>query len=146
MNGGGFGLTFHHLGLAVPDPAAASTFLTAQGYRKGPEVFDPLQSANLSMWHHHDAPDIEVICPAVPNEGAVATILAVRPDGLVYHLCYTTDNLDASLDQIEQAGLRPFEICPPKPAVLFGGEQVCFCLILGFGLIEMIEGAGRCRV
>ena len=58
---------------------------------------------------------------------------------------YTTHDLEASLEQIEQAGLRPFEVSPPKPAVLFGGERVSFYLILGFGLIEVIEGVGLCR-
>jgi catechol 2,3-dioxygenase-like lactoylglutathione lyase family enzyme len=137
------GLTFHHLGLAVPDPDAAGLFLTAQGYARGKTVFDPLQSANLSMWTHPVAPDIEVICPARAGEGAVAAILDVRPDGLVYHLCYTTPDMDACLDRIEEAGLRPFEVRDPRPAVLFGGERVAFYLILGFGLIEIIEGSGN---
>jgi glyoxalase/bleomycin resistance protein/dioxygenase superfamily protein len=140
----GFGLDFHHLGLAVPEAAVASLFLTAQGYQATPTVFDPLQSANLAMWRHPSAPAVEVICPATPGQGAVSTILAVRPDGLVYHLCYTTRDLDSSLERMEQAGLRPFEVRPPKPAVLFGGERVSFHLILGFGLIEIIEGAGIC--
>ena len=81
-----FGLRFHHLGLAVPDTGAASVFLKAQGYREGAAVFDPLQVANLSMWLHAEAPDIELICPAVSGEGHVASILAVQPNVLVYHL------------------------------------------------------------
>jgi hypothetical protein len=139
-----FGLTFHHLGLAVPESTAAALFLTAQGYQLAATTFDPLQSAHLAMWQHPTAPDVEVICPAVAGEGAVATILEVRPEGLVYHLCYTTQNLDESLDRLEEAGLRAFEVRPPKPAVLFGGELVCFYVILGWGLIEIIEGAGVC--
>jgi hypothetical protein len=139
-----FGLEFHHLGLAVPDPAPASIFLAAQGYESTKTVFDPLQQANLAMWRHASAPDIEVICPATQGEGAVAAILAVKPEGLVYHLCYTTPDLNDSLERMEAAGLRPFEVRPPKPAVLFGGDLVSFYLVLGFGLIEIIEGAGRC--
>ncbi len=144
MTASAFGLTFHHLGLAVPNSTAASLFLTAQGYLSTATVFDPLQSADLAMWRHPTAPDVEVICPSPPGEGAVATILAVRPDGLVYHLCYTTQDLDDSLDRLEQAGLRAFEVCAPKPAVLFGGERVSFYVVLGWGLIEIIEGPGRC--
>jgi hypothetical protein len=144
MTASAFGLTFHHLGLAVPEMATASVFLTAQGYQPTASVFDPLQSADLAMWQHPSAPDVEVICPAPPGEGAVATILSVRPEGLVYHLCYTTEDLEQSLDRLEQAGLRAFEVRSPKPAVLFGGEYVCFYVILGWGLIEIIEGAGVC--
>jgi catechol 2,3-dioxygenase-like lactoylglutathione lyase family enzyme len=139
---GGLGLRFHHLGLAVPDPEPAARFLRAQGYTASATVFDPMQAANLALWSHPAAPAVELICPATAGQGAVASILAVRPEGLVYHLCYTTRDLDDSLERIERAGLRPFEVRPPKPAVLFGGAPVCFYLILGFGLIEIIEGDG----
>lgn len=115
MTASAFGLTFHHLGLAVPEMATASVFLTAQGYLPTASVFDPLQSADLAMWRHPTAPDVEVICPSPPGEGAVATILSVRPEGLVYHLCYTTQALDESLDRLEQAGLRAFEVRPRNP-------------------------------
>lgn len=133
------GLVFHHLGLAVPEPSAANLFLAAQGYQPGARALDPLQQAYLTMWHHPTAPDVEVICPQVAGEGAVAAILEVRTDGLVYHLCYTSADLDASLDAMEAIGLRPFEVKPPTPAVLFGGNRVAFYLVLGFGLIELIE-------
>ena len=86
-----------------------------------------------------------MISPATAGQGPVAAILETRPDGLVYHLCYTTMDLDHTLDRIEQSGLRPFEVSPPKPAVLFGGERVSFYMILGLGLIELIEGRGHWR-
>jgi hypothetical protein len=139
-----FGLIFHHLGLAVPDSTAAELFLRGQGYNAGKTVSDPLQIADLTMWRHPSAPDIEVICPADQTKGPVAEILAVRPEGLVYHLCYTTNDLNDSIDRMEQSGLRPFEVSPAKPAVLFGGERVSFFMILGVGLIEIIEGTGVC--
>ena len=137
-----FGLRFHHLGLALPDPAPAALFLRGQGYGLGATVRDPLQQADLSMWSHATAPSVEVISPVASGEGPVATILQTRPDGLVYHLCYTTMDLEQSLDRLEHGGLRPFEVSPPKPALLFGGERVSFYMILGMGLIEFIEGHG----
>src|SRR5260370_22150173 len=89
MNDDNFGLVFHHLGLAVPAPQAATMFLRGLGYRGGQTVRDALQHADLTIWQHASAPNIEVICPAAPNAGPVADILAVKPEGLVYHLCYT---------------------------------------------------------
>jgi hypothetical protein len=143
MSPEGFGLKFHHLGLAVPDRTAAGMFLRGQGYSEGATVHDPLQSADLAMWRHDVGPWIEVIAPAW-GDGPVADILAVKPEGLVYHLCYTTADLDSSLDRLEQAGLRVFEVSARKPAVLFGGAFVSFHLVLGVGLIEIIEGSGAC--
>ncbi len=142
---GDFGLRFHHLGLALPDPAPAALFLRGQGYDLVAAVRDPLQLADLSMWCHATAPAVEVICPVTRGAGPVAAILQTRDDGLIYHLCYTTRDLEQTLDLIEQSGLRPFEVSPPKPAVLFGGERVSFYMILGMGLIEIIEGGGRWR-
>jgi hypothetical protein len=140
---GDFGLSFHHLGLALPDPAPAALFLRGQGYGLAAAVRDPLQQADLSMWSHATAPAVEVISPVAPGVGPVATVLGTRADGLVYHLCYTTRDLERTLDLVEQSGLRPFEVTPPKPAILFGGERVSFYMILGMGLIEIIEGSGR---
>ena len=138
-----FGLSFHHLGLALPDPAPAALFLRGQGYRLGATARDPLQQADLSMWCHPSAPAVEVISPMAAGEGPVAAILQIRPDGLVYHLCYATMDLGHTLDRVEQSGLRPFEVSAPKPAVLFGGDLVSFYMILGLGLIELIEGRGH---
>jgi hypothetical protein len=58
-----FGLTFHHLGLAVPSTAEAVQFLDRLGYRQGPAVFDPLQKVNLSMCWHDTMPDVELVWP-----------------------------------------------------------------------------------
>ena len=138
-----FGLAFHHVGLALPDPAPAELFLRGQGYTLAAAVRDPLQQADLAMWSHCNAPAVEVISPVTSGKGPVATILETRPDGLIYHLCYTTLDLELTLDRVEQSGLRPFEVNPPKPAVLFGGERVSFYMILGIGLIEIIEGRGQ---
>jgi catechol 2,3-dioxygenase-like lactoylglutathione lyase family enzyme len=142
---GDFGLSFHHVGLAVPDPTIARLFLRGQGYSLAAAIRDPLQHADLAMWEHATAPPVEVISPASPGEGPVAAILETSPGGLIYHLCYTTQDLERALDSIEACGLRPFEVSPPKPAVLFGGEHVSFYKLLGIGLIEIIEGSGRWR-
>jgi len=45
----GFGLAFHHLGLAVSRPDEAVTFLTGLGYAIGDRVFDPEQNINLAL-------------------------------------------------------------------------------------------------
>ncbi|HXZ16698.1 MAG TPA: hypothetical protein VEH77_12135, partial [Roseiarcus sp.] len=70
-------------------------------------------------------------------------LLSTHRDGLVYHMCYTSADLDASLEAMETHGnLRLFEVSPPKPALLFGGKPVSFYVVGGVGLIEIIdEGA-----
>jgi catechol 2,3-dioxygenase-like lactoylglutathione lyase family enzyme len=132
------GLTFHHFGLAVRRAQEAITFLTALGYRLGPPVFDPLQNINLIMGEHDSHPGVEIIYPGT-EPGPVDKLIERHASGIIYHLCYVTENLENSLKHFEDAGLKPLCISPPKPAVLFGGRKVSFYNIKGVGLIEILE-------
>ena len=91
-----FGLTFHHLGLAVPSTAEAMQFLGPLGYRQGPVVFDPLQKVNLSMCRHATMPDVELVWPG--DEPSPIDRMLKRGGPLVYHFCYSTADAAASLD------------------------------------------------
>lgn len=136
-----WGLAFHHLGLAAKDPEAAARFLSGLGYRIGPIIFDPLQNVHLAMCAHDHMPDVEIITPA-DGEGPLDKLLAAQKEGLVYHMCYTSTDLDGSLEALEDSGqLSIYSISPPKEAVLFGGKRVSFYLVEGVGLIEIIEEA-----
>ncbi len=133
-----FGLQFHHFGLAVKDSSFALKFLTGLGYRQERQVFDPLQNVNLILYRHGTMPDVEVVYPAAADAGPVDGLLARRPEGIIYHLCYTSSDVTESLAAIEKAGLRPFEVVPPKPAILFDGKLVSFYMVTGVGLIEIM--------
>lgn len=132
-----FGLTFHHFGLAVQDPKQAFSFLQALGYEEGVSMFDPLQGVNLAMCSHAEMPDVEVIWPG-PKPSPIDGILK-RKDSMIYHLCYTTDNPSVSLTKMEEAGLAVLPTTEPRAAILFGGREVSFYFIAGFGLIELIH-------
>jgi catechol 2,3-dioxygenase-like lactoylglutathione lyase family enzyme len=135
-----FGLRFHHLGLAVRRPDEARSILGGLGYRLGAPLFDPEQNVNLFMCRHDAMPDIEVIYPG-EGKGPVDRLVARHADGIVYHLCYVTDDLGATLRRFAETGLRAQCVSPPKPAVLFGGSTVSFYMVIGIGLIEIVEGA-----
>ena len=136
-----WGMSFHHLGLAVREPEAANTFLYALGYRVGESVYDPLQNVHLQLCDHTEMPDVEIISPA-KGAGPLDKLLSPHRDGLVYHMCYFSPNLAATLGALEMAPeLRVFCVSPPKPAVLFGGKRVSFYVVANVGLIEILEGA-----
>jgi methylmalonyl-CoA/ethylmalonyl-CoA epimerase len=136
------GLRFHHLGLAVRRPGDASRFLGALGYEIPEPVFDPEQNVNLIMCRHDAMPDVEIIYPAA-GRSPVDTLVNQRPDGIVYHVCYVTEDLPAALKAIDECGVRTLCMAPPTPAVLFGGCPVSFYNIVGMGLCEIIEDPGR---
>ena len=134
-----FGLRFHHLGLAVRRPRDAVRFLGGLGYKVAEPLFDPEQNVNLIMGRHQGAmPDVEIIYPAA-DKSPIDGFLAERRDGIVYHLCYVTADLVATLAALAESGVRAVCKAPPTPAVLFGGRKVSFYDIVGMGLVEIIE-------
>ena len=134
----GFGLAFHHLGLAVSRPDEAVTFLTGLGYAIGEQVFDPEQNINLALCRHPQMPAVEIICPG-NGPGPIDKYVTRFASGIIYHACYETADRSQSLAAIEAAKLRPICVLPPRPAVLFGGRAVSFYAVVGVGLIELLE-------
>lgn len=131
-------LRFHHFGMAVSKPDKAFRYLEALGYAEGRQVYDPLQAVNLAMRHHPVMPDVEVIWPG--NVPSPIDNIIKGGKSLIYHLCYESDDVEAALSHLRNAGLDVIEIAPPKPAVLFGGLHVSFYNILRVGMIEIIHG------
>lgn len=132
-----FGLTFHHMGLALKKEDEALKFLAGLGYDEGEQVYDPEQKVYLRICTTENKPSVELVT-ASDEEGPLTPILK-RYNELVYHTCYETSDLDASLKAVEDAGLRVIPVSPPTPAILFGGRKVSFYTIMGFGLIEILE-------
>ena len=132
-----FGLTFHHLGLALEKDDVTLTFLKAQGYEYGDKIYDPKQNVHLRMCRAPNTPAIEIVLPG-EGDGPLTPILK-KYNGLIYHTCYETEDLAASLKAMEELALRVFPVAPPKPAILFEERKVSFYNVIGFGLIEILE-------
>ncbi|WP_374690673.1 VOC family protein [Accumulibacter sp.] len=133
----GFGLEFHHLGLATRDADKTLAFLRGLGYHTPESVHDPLQRVKLALCEHLVMPAVEVIF-ATNEAGPLDLILAHQPQS-IYHLCFRSRDLVASLAAIKAAGHRTMVVSPPTPAVLFHGRPVSFHMMRGFGLVEIIE-------
>lgn len=131
------GLKFHHFGLATRKPEKATLLLKSLGYTIGDTVYDPLQNANLIMCTSTTAPEVEIISPG-EGENPLDKILNKFQAG-IYHLCYETNDLNAALEAMKQAGIRAMCVSPAKGAILFGGDEVSFYQIMDFGLIEIID-------
>lgn len=137
----GFGLTFHHLGLAVARPDGAERFLTSLGYQVGPHIRDDVQRVNLSMATHAAMPSVEVIWPT-EVEGPLTGLLKLQAE-IAYHVAYECDAIEAAVAAIKASNVRVIQQSPPQPAVLFDGRMVSFQRVGGFGLIELVERALR---
>jgi len=133
----GFGLTFHHFGLAARKIDDARKVLEGMGYRCGNMVYDPLQEVTLVWCEHVTMPAVEIVAPT-DKPGPLDPILSAS-DATVYHLCFRAASMEASVSAIREAGIRVIPVVPPKPAILFGGAHVGFYQVRGFGLIEIVE-------
>jgi len=122
----------------VPEPEPAFRYLAALGYAVGEQAYDPLQRVNLALRHHAVMPDVEVIWPR-QGEASPLDKLLERSGAQVYHWCYAVEDVAAVLRGLEQLELCVLPVTPPTPAVLFGGREVSFYQIDGFGLIELIH-------
>ena len=131
-----FGLSFHHLGLAVKKEDDALIFLGGLGYEAGKQVYDELQNVHLRLCTLQDSPSVELVTPG-HGPGPLTPIFK-RHNELIYHTCYETDDREASLVAFENSGLRVLAVVEPKPAILFGGREVSFHTVLGFGLVELL--------
>lgn len=133
-----YGLTFHHLGLAVHKPDTAAAFLCNLGYRIGATVFDPIQNVHLALCEHPAMPAVEIICPGA-DKSPIDRYLQRHKDGLVYHICFAAKDLKASMAALKaDDSLRAIFWAEPQPAVLFEGRKVVFCIVTGMGLIELL--------
>ena len=117
----GFGLGFDHFGLATRDAEKTLGFLRSLGYSTPARVHDPLQCVNLVLCEHQAMPAVEVIF-ATDEAGPLDAILAQQPQA-IYHLCFRSRDLAATLAAMRAAGHRVMLVSPPKPALLFGGGR-----------------------
>lgn len=136
-----YGLTFHHFGLAAKQAGKAVAFLKSLGYSIGASVSDDLQNVNLVFCRHDAMPSVEIISPV--RNGApcpLDTFLKSSP-ALVYHLCFDCKDVQKSVAAMENDQHQVVCVSEPKPAILFGGREVSFYRISGFGLIELLGPA-----
>jgi methylmalonyl-CoA/ethylmalonyl-CoA epimerase len=130
-------LSFHHFGLVSAHPDHTKQFLQTLGYSIGEVVFDQLQGVNLIWCTHKQMPNIEIIFEAETN--SVISNLLKKYENVIYHVCFASKSLESTLGRLKGAANRPICLSPPKPAALFGGKNVSFYNIKGFGLIEIVE-------
>lgn len=132
------GLTFHHHGLAVKNDADALAMLRALGYAIPERLFEPAQNVYVRLCTAKDQPAVEIVQPGDEGKTPLDNILNKHGE-LIYHTCYETPDLAATLAEIEKAGLRCMQLVERRPAKLFGGRHVSFYRIIGWGTLELLE-------
>jgi methylmalonyl-CoA/ethylmalonyl-CoA epimerase len=108
-----------HVGIAVPDLAAALSF-----YRDvlsvDPHPIETADGADIVSLTLGES-DVELLAPRDPD-GPIARFLAKRGPG-IHHICYRVNDLDAALDRCRTAGYR---LIDETPRVGAGGRRIAF--------------------
>jgi len=129
-------LKLEHVGVVVNDIAkVAKEYEDLLGARAdSPVVFDPLQKVNILFLRMGDGTRIELIEPVGPDSPARRTL---KKGGGPDHLCYEVQDLQHAVDFAVAAG--SLCVCPPTPAVAFGGRKVAFVVNRRIGVVEFVE-------
>jgi methylmalonyl-CoA/ethylmalonyl-CoA epimerase len=128
----------HHLGVAVPDVAAAIPVyesLLGQRLLSGP-FDDPIQKVRVCFLGGGGAGDvvIELIAPLADD----APVHQYLKKGLgAYHICYEVLDMDRTLADLRTNGC--LVISGPVPAVAFEGRRIAWLLMPTRQVIELVE-------
>jgi len=108
-----------HIGIAVPDLAAAVAFYRdVLGLEPGPpEQADGATIVSLPFGES----EVELLQPLDPDT-PVGRFLARRGPG-IHHICYRVADLDAALDACRRAGYQLIDEVPRQGA---GGHRIAF--------------------
>ena len=127
------GLAFHHIGIACADIEKTARYVREAYVVESDSgtVHDPLQDVYVRLFNEGTPGAIELVSgPAVEK--------LIKSHVTYYHVCYATDDLEASIAAAKAAGAML--VSSPKPAVLFGGRRVAF-VFTELGLVEFVEKA-----
>ncbi|NYF50554.1 VOC family protein [Tunturiibacter gelidoferens] len=132
----GSALHLHHVGYVVKTiDSIAKTYVDRYGYELStPVIHDPLQTAFVQFLKlAGDQTFLEFVSPDSPE----SKLVSASKRGGLNHLCFTADNLEQTIVQLEESGMRL--ISEPKPGRAFGGRRICWLVGEDPLPIELVE-------
>ncbi len=133
-------LRLKHVGIVVEDIPAAISVFAALGYKAvGAVVHDPVQTAFVQfLGLGGDATLLELVCPDGP---ASKVARAASKGGGLNHLCYETDDIEATLASMHERGL--FVLAKPTPAPAFEGRPIAWLMGRNGIPVEVVQAGDR---
>lgn len=127
----------HHIGILVKDINKAATgYVEKLGYViKSGIIHDPVQTALVQfLILGRDSPYVELITPDGTNG---KLINAMKKGGGLNHLCYETDNIEKSYNNLVNKGM--FSLQQPVDAASFPGRRITWLMGRDGIPIELVE-------
>jgi methylmalonyl-CoA/ethylmalonyl-CoA epimerase len=127
-------LTFHHVGYACKSIATDQQTFERLGYTQEGSSFEDARQGVRGLFLLGPGPRIELL-ENLPDSDTLTPWLNAGIH--MYHLAYTTPNLQASLDELR--GQRARVVVTPVPAIAFQNRLIAFVMMRNQLLVELIE-------
>lgn len=128
-------LRVHHIGYLVKKIDNATTEFENLGFVvSSPKAYDDIRKADITFLTK-DSYCVELISPT--SEDSVVAGLMSRYKNSPYHICYETDDIEATANILTSNGYTAIDAATPAPAM--EGRRVQFFMHRFMGMIELVE-------
>jgi len=130
-------LTTQRIGIAVQDiQESVASYVLRFGYQLESEIIhDPRQGAYVQFLRF---PGDRVYLELVQPDGAGSKLnTAIARGGGLNHVCYATDDIEATCEDLRQRGM--FLIAAPVPATAFKGRRIAWLMGKDRVITELVE-------
>ncbi len=132
-------MELHHIGYLVKDIDKATKAFKALGYNEisyvGEYVTDDEYRKCYICFLQSGSSIVELISPK--DESSPIYGLMSKYKNTPYHLCFTSDDIDADIEHLKQEGYMIF--LEPQTAPALEGKDVVFMMNRNIGIIELID-------
>ena len=128
-------LVFHHLGIATKSIEKCVGIYRELGYSISEIKIEPSQNVKICFLSKEGSPLLELVEP-LNNDAPVSNI--VKNSGTTpYHTCYEVEDLQQSLDELEELNFRL--LFEPEKSKAMDDGQFCYLFSSEIGLIELYQ-------
>lgn len=128
-------MEIHHIGYLVKNIKKAAAQFRYLGFEaEGECVYDPSRDIDI-LFMANGSYRIELVSPK--TEKSVVAKLRKKMGNTPYHVCFYSDDIKATCEEMREKGLFP--ISEIEPAVAIGGKNVCFLVDGAAGMVELLE-------
>jgi len=125
----------HHIGYLVKDINKAAKSHELLGYKgRGDVSYDEARDADMLFLENGDYL-IELVAPR--GETSVAWNLLKKHGNIPYHICYETNDINATMEELIKSGFVPLGTVAEAPAIGTNAD-VAFLISRDIGLIELV--------
>lgn len=132
-------MTFHHMGVAVPELAGAiAEYREIFGYSLASGPFnDPIQKVSVCFLARGGEPQIELVAP-FGEASPIKRLLS--SGGGAYHFCYEVPDIEKAIADVRAR--KCLVISGPVRAVAFGNRRIAWFYTPARQLVELLEASG----